>query len=292
MTKRDWRSTPQTSHVTRMARFVLGALAASAALLASSAVDSAEAAVVTRTIEYEHEGTTLEGFLAYDDAVTGSRPGVVIVHQWMGLTDNERMRARMLAEMGYVAFAADIYGKGIRPKNQQEAAAEAGKHYGNLALLRQRAQAAVDVIKGDAHLIGGDDKIFQSVDDSRVGAIGYCFGGGAVLQLAKSGSDIAGVVSFHGSLGGGEPDDAKSIKCPLLVLHGAEDPYVPQDQVLAFLDEMKAANVDFQFVAYSGAVHAFTQKEAGDDKSRGAAYNEKADHRSWQAMKDFFAEIF
>lgn len=272
-------------------RELLTAFAATA-LLTLAAVPPAHATVVTHTVTYDLDGTTLEGFLAYDDAVTGPRPGVVVVHQWMGLTDNERMRAKMLAEMGYVAFAADIYGKGIRPTNQQEASAEAGKYYGNLPLLRQRVQAAVDVIKGNAKPKDGNDEVFQSVDDSKVAAIGYCFGGGAVLQLAKSGADVAGVVSFHGSLGGGEPDDAKNIQCPLLVLHGAEDPYVPQDQVIAFLDEMKAANVDFQFTAYSGAVHAFTQKEAGSDKSKGAAYNEKADHRSWQAMKDFFAEIF
>ena len=266
----------------------LGALLLSVGMVSSPV----QATIVTQTVTYEHEGATLEGYLAYDDALTGPRPGIVIVHQWMGLTDNEKMRAKMLAGMGYVALAADVYGKGVRPNTREEAAAEAGKYYSNRDLLRHRVQAAVDVLRGKLAATGGGEKAIGSVDAARIAAIGYCFGGGAVLELARSGAEIAGVVSFHGSLDTPNPEDAKNIRCPLLVLHGAEDPYVPREKVNGFLDEMIAAGVDFQFVAYSGAVHAFTQKGAGDDKSAGAAYNAKADARSWQAMQDFFGEIF
>lgn len=241
----------------------------------------AAAKVITRTVEYTEDGTTLEGFLAYDDAVTGKRPGVLVVHQWMGLTDNERMRAKMLAEMGYVAFAADVYGKGVRPQNREEAAAEAGRYYGDRALWRARVAAGLATLKGQ-----------ELVDTSRVAAIGYCFGGGAVLELARSGADVAGVVSFHGSLGTPNPDDARNVRGRILVCHGSVDPYVKPEEVAGFLAEMEAARVDYQFIRYAGAVHAFTQKGAGDDPSQGAAYNANADRRSWQHMKDFFAEIF
>jgi dienelactone hydrolase len=250
----------------------------------------AQAAIVTRTITYQSNGTVMEGYLAFDDAAEEARPGVLVVHQWMGLTDNERMRCQMLAELGYVAFAADIYGQGIRPADQEEAAQEAGKYFSDRALFRQRVTTALNWLRGDLdHLDAGSG---LNVDPQRVAAIGYCFGGGGVLELARSGADLAGVVSFHGTLDTPNPEDAKDIQCPILVLHGAEDPYVPFDKVEAFFNEMNAANIDYQFIAYSDAVHAFTQKEAGDDKSKGAAYSAKADARSWRDMQDFFAEIF
>ncbi|MBZ0270320.1 dienelactone hydrolase family protein [bacterium] len=252
-----------------------------AAALVLCLAAAASAKVVTRTVEYAHDGATLEGFLAYDDAATGKRPGVLVVHQWMGLTDNERMRARMLAELGYVAFAADVYGKGVRPANREEAAAQAGRYYGDRALWRARVAAGLGVLKGQ-----------EFVDTSRVAAIGYCFGGGAVLELARSGADIAGVVSFHGSLDTPDPADANNIRAKLLVCHGSVDPYVKPEAVAGFLNEMEAAHVDYQLIRYAGAVHAFTQKGAGDDPSQGAAYNANADRRSWRHMKDFFAEIF
>lgn len=264
-------------------------LAAAACVLAPA---DAEAAVVTHTVTYEHAGTTLEGFLAYDDAVQGKRPGVVVVHQWMGLGENEKMRARLLAEMGYVALAADVYGKGVRPADREAAAAEAGKYYGDRALLRARVAAAVQVLQGKAKMQGDGSAAVASVDPAKIAAIGYCFGGGAVLELARSGAEIAGVASFHGSLDTPNPADAKNIRCPLLVLHGAEDPWVPMESVKAFAEEMAAAQVDYQFIAYSGAVHAFTQVGAGTDKTQGAAYDANADRRSWQAMQAFFAEIF
>jgi len=239
------------------------------------------AALVETAVTYEHDGTTFEGFLVHDDAIDGPVPGVLIVHQWMGLTENERMRARMLAEMGYVAFALDVYGKGIRPTNTQEAGQQAGKFYGDVALFRDRLNA------GLAQLT----KI-EKVDRDRVAAIGYCFGGSGALELARSGADVAGVVSFHGALQTPDPEDAEAITAKLLVCHGAVDPYVPMEQVTGFVDEMEAADVDYQLIMYAGAVHAFTQKGAGDDPSAGAAYDAAADRRSWVHMQDFFAEIF
>jgi dienelactone hydrolase len=242
---------------------------------------AAGAAVVHQTVEYDHEGVTLEGYVAYDDALEGRRPGVLIVHQWMGLSDNERMRADMLAAMGYVAFALDVYGQDIRPANTQEASAEAGKYYGDRELFRARIAAGLAQLKAHAR-----------VDPSRVAAIGYCFGGGGVLELARSGAELAGVVSFHGSLDTPLPAQAGAVKAKVLVCHGAVDPYVKPEAVQDFLAEMEAAGVDYQLIMYAGAVHAFTQKGAGDDPSRGVAYDAAADRRSWQHMQDFFAEIF
>jgi dienelactone hydrolase len=241
----------------------------------------AHAKVVTRTVEYTHDGVVLEGYLAYDDAITAKRPGVLVVHQWLGLTDNERMRAQMLAELGYVAFAADVYGKGVRPANTAEAPQQAGKYYGDRKLFRARLAAGLAQLKANS-----------LVDPARCAAIGYCFGGGGVLELARDGADLAGVVSFHGSLDTPLPAGPGAIKAKILVCHGAVDPYVKPEAVRGFLEEMEAAKVDYQFIMYSGAVHAFTQKAAGDDPTKGAAYNADADRRSWQHMKDFFAEIF
>lgn len=239
------------------------------------------AAVKNEVVEYKQGDTVLEGYLVYDDAISGPRPGVIIIHQWLGLTDNEKMRAKMLAELGYVAFAIDIYGKGVRPKESSSAGAEAGKYRQDLPLFRERINAGLQTLLAN-----------KNVDPKRVAAIGYCFGGGAVLELARSGANIAGVVSFHGSLTTTLPAAAGKIPAKILVCHGADDPFVPMKDVEGFLSEMRAAGADYQFIAYSGAVHAFTQNEAGNDNSKGAAYNEKADKRSWQAMKDFFAEIF
>jgi dienelactone hydrolase len=252
-----------------------------AVALVALAAASAGAATKTSAIEYRDGDTVLEGFLAYDETVKGPRPAVLIVHQWMGLTDYERSRAQQLAEMGYVAFAADVYGKGVRPANGAEAGALAGTYKGDRALLRARVTAALAELKRQ-----------PSVDPRRVAAIGYCFGGTAVLELARSGADIAGVVSFHGGLDSPNPADGKRIKAKILVLHGANDPFVPSSDIEAFQKELRDAAVDWQMVSYGGAVHAFTQKQAGNDPSRGAAYDECAERRSWQAMKGFFAEIF
>ncbi len=242
---------------------------------------SVQAAVQTRDVEYRHGDAVLQGYLAWDDATEGKRPGVVIVHQWMGLTDYEKGRARQLASLGYVAFALDMYGKGVRPTNPQEAAAQAGAFRGDRALMRARARAGLDeLMRSDL------------CDDGRVAAMGYCFGGGCALELARSGAPLVGTVSFHGNLDTPNPDDAKDIRGSVLVCHGADDPHVTAEQVLAFEQEMRNAKVDWELNAYGNAVHAFTQPGAGNDPSRGAAYNAKADRRSWQAMQAFFKEVF
>jgi dienelactone hydrolase len=249
-------------------------------VLGMAALISARAEIVTKSVEYNEGDTTLEGFVAYDNSVKNSRPGVLIVHQWKGLGDYEKMRAEMLAKMGYVAFACDIYGKGVRPASMQEAGAQAGKYKSDRALLRKRVKAGLEALLKQ-----------QGVDSKRVAAIGYCFGGTTALELARSGADINGVVSFHGGLGTPTPEDAKNIKCKVLACHGADDPNVPPAEVAGFEKEMRDAKVDWQLIAYGNAVHSFTDKSAGNDNSKGAAYNEKADRRSWEAMKDLFAEI-
>ncbi|RNI32049.1 dienelactone hydrolase family protein [Rufibacter immobilis] len=237
--------------------------------------------IKTQLVEYKEGTTTLEGFMAYDASKKGKRPAVLVVHEWTGINDYTKKRCEQLAQMGYVAFAADIYGKGIRPQSSQQAGAEAGKYKNNVPLLRSRVAAALAQLKKQ-----------PNVDASKVAAIGYCFGGTTVLELARSGADVAGVVSFHGGLGTPNPADAANIKAKVLVAHGAVDPFVPKAELDGFLKEMNDANVDYQFIAYSNAVHSFTNPEAGNDNSKGAAYNAAADRRSWEAMKQFFAEIF
>lgn len=253
---------------------LLGAISLCVALPAS-------AKVVTKNVEYTQGGQTLQGYLAYDDSFKGKRPGILVAHQWKGLGEYEKRRSRMLAQMGYVAFALDIYGKGIRPTNPKEAGAQAGKFRANRPLLRERARAAVMTLRQQPY-----------VDTDRLAIIGYCFGGGTALELARSGADLKGFVSFHGNLDTPDPSLAKNIKGSALVLHGAIDPLVKPESITAFTKEMEAAKVDYQFIAYGGAVHSFTEKEAGNDISDGSAYNAKADRRSWQAMKNLFAEIF
>jgi dienelactone hydrolase len=239
------------------------------------------AEVRTKVVEYQQGDTTLEGVVVYDDAVTGKRPGVLVVHQWKGLGDYEKKRAEMLAKLGYAVVAADVYGKGVRPDNPKDAGAMAGKYKSDRALLRARANAGLELLKKQ-----------PQVDATRLAAMGYCFGGTTALELARSGADIKGVVSFHGALNTPTPEDAKNIKGKILALHGADDPFVPLAEVTAFEEEMRKAHVDWQLVAYGNSVHSFTDWGAGDDNSKGAAYNEKADKRSWEAMKTFFAEIF
>jgi len=250
----------------------------SAAIFAG--VFSAHAAIQSKTVEYQQGDATLEGVLVWDDAVSGPRPGVLVVHQWLGLTGYEKHRAEMLAQLGYVAFCADIYGKGVRPKDTGEAGALAGKYKGDRQLLRARVNAGLAELKKS-----------ELVDASRIAAIGYCFGGTTVIELARSGADIKGVVSFHGGLDSPTPADGKNIKAKVLALAGADDPFQKPEDLTAFESEMRDAKVDWRLNFYGGAVHAFTQQNPGF-VNPGAKYNERADKRSWVDMKQFFAEIF
>jgi dienelactone hydrolase len=239
------------------------------------------AAVVGSKVDYRHGDTVLEGYLAYDDASREARPGVLVVHEWYGLNDYAMKRADQLAGLGYVAFALDMYGKGVRAADNKEAGALAGKYKGDRPLMRARALAGLDVLKKNI-----------MVDPRRIAAIGYCFGGTTVLELARSGADVAGVVSFHGGLDAPPSETAPTIRAKVLVLHGADDPLVPAKDMAAFQDEMRRGGVDWQMIYYGGAVHSFTNPQAGADPIKGVAYHERSERRSWQAMKLFFDEIF
>ena len=243
---------------------------------------TAQARLVTKTVEYHQGNTVLEGYLAYDDAVKGKRPGVLVIHEWTGVNDYVKKRVDQLAALGYVAFAADIYGKGVRPSTPELAGKEAAKYRGkDRSLLRARAQAGLDVLAAS-----------PQVDAGHLAVIGYCFGGTAALELARSGASLRGTVSFHGGLDTPVPADALNIHGKVLALHGADDPHVPPDQVAAFQQEMRLAKVDWEMVYYGGAVHSFTNPDSGNDPSKGVAYNAEADRRSWAEMKMFFDEIF
>ncbi|XGC79574.1 dienelactone hydrolase family protein [Bdellovibrio bacteriovorus] len=239
------------------------------------------AAIKEETLDYMDGNTTLEGVLVYDDAWKGPRPVVVIIHQFMGLTEYEKMRARMLAQEGYVAFAADIYGKGVRPKTPEEAFQLVAKYMGDIPLYRSRVKAAVDFVATRGEVMA-----------SKTVVMGYCFGGAGALEAARANIDnVVGVVSFHGVLSTPNPQSTQNVKASILVAHGAVDPLVPRTQVEGFLDEMNRAKADYKFVAYANAVHSFTHREAGDDPSDGVAYNELADKRSWRDFMDFLNEV-
>ena len=251
-------------------------------LALSAFADTARAELKRQEVEYKHGDTTLLGYLVWDDAAgSGKRPGVVVVHEWMGHNEYARRRAEMLAQLGYVAFALDMYGKGVRAKNPQEAAQMAGRFKNDRKLMRDRARAGLDVLRKQ-----------PNVDTGRLAAMGYCFGGQVSLELGRSGADLAGIVSFHGALDTPTPQDAKNIKGKVLACHGAVDPFVPPEHVAAFEKEMEDAKVDYQFISYGGAVHGFTNPDNKNSSMQGVAYDEKADRRSWQAMQDFFNEVF
>jgi len=237
------------------------------------------AGVNTESIVYKDGDKVLEGFLALPEGAKGKLPGVLVVHEWKGLGDYAKMRAKMLAELGYVAFAVDMYGKGVYAKDHDEAAKLMGAVRGDAKAFRARARAGLAVLAGR-----------PEVDLTRLAGIGYCFGGSTVLELARDGADLRGVVSFHGGLDTKMPADAKTLKAKILVCHGADDKWTAGG-IPGFEAEMKAAKADYKIILYPGAVHSFTSKEAGSDPSTGLAYNEAADKKSWQDMKDFFAKV-
>ncbi|HEX8826643.1 MAG TPA: dienelactone hydrolase family protein [Xanthobacteraceae bacterium] len=263
-----------------MKQLSLGAVALAAGLVpVVGSSGSAQAAVKVQTVDYQQGGTTLEGWLVYDDAMQGKRPGVVIFPAYYGPTDEEKQDATRLAQLGYVAFVADVYGKGVRPADQKAAGAEMGKYMKNRALLRQRAIAAFDELRTQ-----------PMVDTANMAAIGYCFGGAGALDLARSGAPLKITVTFHGVLTSPTPQDDDNIKGRVLALHGADDPIVNAQQQAAFKKEMTDAHVNWELVLYGGAVHAFTEHSAGSDPSKGAAYNANADKLSWEAMTQAFKD--
>lgn len=250
-------------------------------LLMAGSAGLVQAQMVTQTVDYQIDGQTYQGMLVYDDAVTDTRPGLLMVPNWMGVTENAAKKAFRAGGSDYIVFIADMYGKDIRPANAEEAGKAAGLVRSDRAVMRKRVNAALEAFKSQAGEV--------ALDTRRLGAIGFCFGGTTVLELARSGTRIGGVVSFHGNLDTPEPADARAIEMPLLVLHGADDPYVPPEQVAAFENEMREAKVaDWQLISYGGAVHSFTDPTANMPGQ--AQYDERTAGRAFAQMRTFFNE--
>lgn len=236
--------------------------------------------VVTKDIDYQAGDTQLSGYLAYDDSIPDKAPGVIVVHEWWGNTDYPKMRARQLAELGYVAFAADMYGKGKTTDDPKQAGEWAGQVKKDPDLQRDRFNAALKVLQDQ-----------PNVDANKIAAIGYCFGGGVVLNAARANMPLLGVVSFHGDLSTDHPA-TNPIKPKILVCTGAADAFVPKSQVDAFKAEMTKVGADVKVIEYPGAHHAFTNPDADRHHIDNIKYNAEADKASWEAMKEFFKSIF
>jgi len=258
-------------------RILIHALAALTLAMLTAAPAVGE--VVTKTIDYTHAGDTLEGYLAYDDAVDGKHPGVLVVHEWWGLNEYAKRRARMLAELGYVAFCADMYGQGKVTADPGKAGNWSGHLRGNLDEWRARATAGLNILKKQPQ---------TSTDD--LAAIGYCFGGSTVLQLAYTGADLDAVVSFHGSFP--VPDDDATVNAPILICHGAQDGFTKPDQIRAWQSRMDAIGADWHMTTYARAEHSFTNPAADEHGVDGVSYNKTADQRSWAHMQRFFERQF
>jgi dienelactone hydrolase len=233
------------------------------------------------SIAYSDGGVALKGYVAYDDKSTKKRPGVLVMPEAFGLGKNAKKRAEMLAELGYVALAGDPYGDGKEFSDLQEAIKVAGALMADPAKFRARARAGIDKLAS-----------LPQVDSTRLAAIGYCMGGTFALELARDGTPLRGVVSFHGGLQTSKPAAPGQVKAKVLVLHGADDPLIPAPQVAGFVAEMTAAKADWQMVSYGGTVHSFTNPDADGTMMPGIKYNEQSDARSWLAMKAFFEEVF
>src|SRR5882762_1464389 len=249
------------------------------AVLASASM--ANAAVATKEIEYRQGDTVLQGLIAWDDAVRGKRPGVLVVHEWWGHNEHARNQARRLAEAGYVGFALDLFGKGKVTTHPQDAQAFVGEATKDPTVLAARFNAALEQLKRDPH-----------VDTTRIAAIGYCFGGAVVLDMARAGTPLAAVVTFHGALATKTPAQPGKIKARILVLAGGADPFVPPEQIEALKREMQAAGARFVVIVYPGAKHGFTNPNAGQYGMPQLAYDAQADRESWAAMLKLFKEVF
>ncbi len=245
---------------------------------------SAKPKIEGKTVTYSSGGVAMKGYLAYDRDVAGSRPGGLVVHEWWGLDDYARKRARMLAEMGYTALAVDMYGEGKQAKHPDEAGKFASELMKNFDTAKARFMAALDYLKKQ-----------KTVDPQRIAAIGYCFGGGVVLNMARQGVDLKGVASFHGNLTAVKPARPGEIKAKILVLHGADDKFTTPEQLEAFEQEMKAAGADFRVIVYPGAMHSFTNPDAdryAEKYKIPLGYNAQADRESWAELAMFLANLF
>ena len=236
--------------------------------------------IQTKSIEYRHGDVLLEGYMAWDATGTDKRPGVLISHAWRGRSEFENHKAEQLAELGYVGFALDLYGKGVLGNSVEENGALMQPFLDDREMLQSRLTLAVDVIRKQSE-----------VDASRVAAMGYCFGGLCVLDLARIGVDLAGVASFHGLFGAPGNTDGNQVKAKVLALHGWDDPMATPEQVVSFAEEMTALGADWQVHGYGNTLHAFTNPEA-NDPDHGTVYNGDAERRSWQSLQLFLAEIF
>lgn len=235
----------------------------------------------SQTVDYGSGDKKFVGYLTQPKSINKATPAVLIIHNWMGLTEETKKQADRFAQLGYVVFAADVYGKGQNPKDVKAAGELAGKFKKDRKLFRENLTIALDELRKQ-----------KNVDVKQVAVAGYCFGGTGAVELARTGADLAGAISFHGGLDSPVPSDGKNIKAKILALHGADDPYVAPADLIAFEDEMKNNRVDYQLVKYGNTVHSFTEKAAGNDNSKGAAYNASSDVRSFKAAQDFLFEIF
>jgi dienelactone hydrolase len=242
------------------------------------------AEIIGKEVEYTADNVTLKGYLTYDNSFKEKRPAVIVVHEWWGVTDYPRKRAEMLASLGYVAFAVDMYGSGITADNPSDAQKYAGESMRDLSLLKAKFMAAMELLKKNDH-----------VDSAQIAAIGYCYGGGVVLAMARAGVDLKGVVSFHGSLSTPTPAEKGNVKAKILVCHGGADKFVSDTDIKNFKQEMNSAGVDFKFLSYKGALHAFTNPaatELGKKFKMPIAYNKTGDKKSWKEMRIFLKKIF
>ena len=240
--------------------------------------------IVTKEVNYTADGTTLKGFLAYDENKEGIRPGILVVHEWWGQNQYARNRAKMLAELGYIALAVDMYGDGKLAEHPDDAGKFAMEVMQNMPAAKARFEAGLKLLKDQ-----------PETDKNKIAAIGYCFGGGIVLRMATAGEPLAGVVSFHGSLPTDSVKNPGEVKAKLLVCNGAADKFTTPEQIDAFKKAMVDAGINFKFINYPDAVHSFTNPGAdslGKKFNMPLAYNQKADEESWKDMKTFFSEIF
>jgi dienelactone hydrolase len=253
------------------------------ALISIAVTPKAYSEIVTENVSYRHGEKPLQGFLAYDDSIEGKTPGVLIVHEWWGLNDYVRERAKGIAGLGYVAFALDMYGKDKVTQHPEQAKEWAEEVRSSMELWRQRALAGLKVLQEN-----------PKVDTSRIAAIGYCFGGSTVQLLAYSGADLEGVVSFHGSLMPPPENMEKTAEAEtkILILHGAADPMATQQDMMKYISGMESSGMDWQMVLFGGAKHSFTNPAADKAGMPAIAYDKDADQRSWEYMKIFFDELF